>query len=151
MRIERFNVANIIPLRAVLALAFIVLSSLQPGLFADANATGFHADNGITLSADTHDDHAADAGQNGHAAAVAADEVDHHSSSSAVAAGEADHRSSSTADNTGCEVHCVPLHGVAADCSPVLLPSVGCVPEVAVEVLQPAEHVEFVRPPRSLT
>lgn len=137
MTIGRFKVASIVPIRAVLALAFVVLSSLQPGLFANANATGFHADNGITLSADVNDHHSADAGHRGHADVLVID--------------EAEHSDSTTADDAGCEVHCAPLHGVPAQYSPVLPTSAGCIPQVEVDVLQPGEHAEFIRPPRSLT
>jgi hypothetical protein len=132
----RIKVANIMPLRAAFALAFVVLSSLQPGLFANANATGFHADNGITLSAGSPDhQHAAHRGHHDHADAVAADKSGHHSSGS-----ESD---------TSCEVHCAPIHCVPADWSPVFPPSVGCAPETTLAVLQPREPVELKRPPRA--
>jgi hypothetical protein len=137
MGVGRIKLAIAMPLRAAFALAFIVLSSLQPGLFANANATGFHADNGITLSADVPDHHSVDGGHDGHAEAVAPDAADHHGSSSA--------------NDTSCEVHCAPIHGFPAAYQPVLQASVGCRPEVAVAVLQPSAHAEFIRPPRSLT
>jgi hypothetical protein len=137
MRIGRFEVANIRPIRAAFVFAFIVLSSLQPGLFANANATGFHADNGITLSADGPDHHHVAEGGDGHSEAVAADNADHHGSSSA--------------NDTSCEVHCAPLHCFPAAYAPVLQSSVGCRPEIALAVLLPGEHAEFIRPPRSLT
>jgi hypothetical protein len=133
MGIGRIEFAQILPLRAVLVLAFIVLSSLQPGLFANANATGFHADNGMTLSTQVHD-HAADAGHGDHAKAAADDQNDHHGSN---------------AKDASCEVHCAPIHGFPAGYSAVFSPSVGCTPEAMLAVLQPGEPAELKRPPRT--
>jgi hypothetical protein len=134
MGIRRIKLAQILPLRAVLALAFIVLSSLQPGLFASANATGFHADNGIALSVQIRDHHATHTGHGDHAKSVADEQVDHHGSK---------------AKDASCEVHCVPIHGVPASCADVFPPSVGCVPEETQLVLQPGEPAELKRPPRT--
>jgi hypothetical protein len=132
MRIGRFQLAQFPPLRAVVALAFVVLSSLQPGLFGNANATGFHGSHGKVFSVQIRDHHASHAG---HHHAKAADE-------------QADQHDSNLKD-AGCEVHCAPIHGVPAGCSPVLPPSNGCVPEATLMVLQPGEPVELKRPPRT--
>jgi hypothetical protein len=137
MRIPRLKLARIVPLNAVFALVYVLLSSVQPGLFASANATGFHADNGIALSSEVRDDRAAE-------------DTKHDVHSDAVADSEAaDHHGSSANDNTSCEVHCAPIHCVAVDHSGVFPPSIGCPPEINLVVLQPGDPAELKRPPRA--
>jgi hypothetical protein len=135
---RRIKLAITVPLRAALAFAFIVLSSFQPGLFAIANATGFHDhDAAVSAAVPGHDHHAVEGGHDGHAGMVAGDKADHHGSIGP--------------NDTSCEVHCAPINGVPAEYQPVLQGSVGCRPDVAVAVLQPGEHTKFIRPPRPLT
>jgi hypothetical protein len=137
MRIPRLKLARVVPLRAVLALVFVIVSSVQPALFASANVAGVRADNGIQLSSELRDDRAVD-------------ETKHGAHSDAVADNEAaDHHGSSTNNNTGCEVHCAPIHCVPVDHSGVFPPSIGCAPEINLVVLQPAEPAELKRPPRA--
>jgi hypothetical protein len=131
MSIRPNTLARSAPLRVALLFVFVILSAVHPGLFATANATGFHADNGITSAADS-DHHSADAG---HA----------HPPKAAV---EKASDNDSGVDETSCEVHCAPLHGVPADCVPIFPPFVGCAPEATHAVLQSGEPAELKRPPR---
>jgi hypothetical protein len=133
MRLGRFKLAQFLPLRAALVLVFIVLSSVQPGLFATANATGFHADSGMMLSLDGHDHQSKD-GQHDHHGKVVAD---------------ADDDSPGTNSSASCQVHCAPIQGFPADYSPVFPPFAGCAPEMALVVFQPGEPAELNRPPRA--
>jgi hypothetical protein len=134
MTLGRFKLAQFAPLRAALALVFIVLSSVQPGLFATANATGLHADNGMMLSSQDRDHQTGD-GQH-----------DHHDQ--AVADTEADDDDPGTSTNASCEVHCAPIHGFPADFSPVFPAFAACPPEMALVAFQPGDLAELKRPPR---
>jgi hypothetical protein len=136
MRIPRLKLARVVPLNAVFALVFVLLSCVQPGLFASANATGFHADNGIALSSELRDHHAVDAKHGSHSEALQGDEA-------------TDHHGSSTKNDASCEVHCAPIHCVPVDHSGVFPPSIGCPPEINLVVLQPGEPAELNRPPRA--
>jgi hypothetical protein len=97
----RISIFGNIPLRAVLAVVFLVMSALQPGLFATANATGFHSDAGMNLPAEHHSH---ETGGHDHGAAVGDTDMSEH-----------DHGSKDSSEKS-CEVHCAPAYAVPVDC-----------------------------------
>lgn len=123
--------------KALLAALFLVLSSLQPGLFAAANATGFHADGGMALSVEQPASH--EAGHAGHSAAAA----DHDQQAQK-------YHHSEGAKNKSCEIHCAPILAVPVDCPVLGEPSARCFVPALASPLPLGEYAEFIQPPRSL-
>lgn len=111
-------------LRAVFALVFVCLSSLQPALFTPALATTPHVMTEM------------DAGEHAHPAATA-------DSDAAV-----DHHGDRTAADKSCEVHCAPAHALPVDCPALALP-LRCVPDLPdTMALVDGLAAEFIKPPR---
>lgn len=135
-KLGRISILGNIPLRAVLAVVFLVMSTLQPGLFATANAMGFHSDTGMNLSAqdDSHE-------MDGHDHGVAADDVD---------MSEHDHGSKNSSEKS-CEVHCAPAHAVPVDCPELPRVVSRCFAAVVTEASAGGEYTAHIRPPRHLS
>jgi hypothetical protein len=119
----------------MLAVVFLVMSALQPGLFATANATGFHGDAGMNLRAEAP---AHDMGGHDHGAmADDADMPNHH------------HGSKKSAGKS-CEVHCAPAHAVPVDCPEIEHVVSRCFATVLAVALPLGEYAALIRPPRHL-
>ncbi|RWO02279.1 hypothetical protein [Mesorhizobium sp.] len=121
----------------MLAVVFLVMSALQPGLFAAANATGFHAgadlQAGVDLQAETP---AHDMGHHG-ATADDADTSEHH------------HGDKQSSDKR-CEVHCAPAHAVPVDCPDLEHVVSRCFAPVVAVTLPLGEYTALIRPPKHL-
>ncbi|RWK56870.1 hypothetical protein [Mesorhizobium sp.] len=120
-----------IPLRAMLAVVFLVMSTLQPGLFATANATGFHA--GVHVKAETP---AHDMGHHG----ATADDTD---------TSEHRHGDKQSSDKT-CEVHCAPAHAVPVECPDLEHVVSRCFASVVAATLPLGEYAALIRPPKNI-
>lgn len=135
----RISIAGIAPLRAVLAVVFLVMSSLQPGLFATANATGFHSDSGVILQVEeSAHDTGGHVGDHEDAAAAAETDVDEKHSGGEKSADES------------CEVHCAPAHAVPVDCPDLDRAVSRCFAPVVAEASAGGEYTAHIRPPRHL-
>lgn len=132
----RISILGNIPLRAVLAVVFLAMTALQPGLFATANATGFHSDAGMILPAEEHSHEAG-----GHAHGATADDVD---------TSEHDHDTKHSSDKS-CEVHCAPAHAVPVDCPHLERVVSRCFAAVVTETSAGGEYTAHIRPPRHLS
>jgi hypothetical protein len=132
----RISIFGNMPLRAVLAVVFLVMSALQPGLFATANATGFHSDAGMNLPAD---DHSHEMGGHDHGGAVDDTDVSEH-----------DHGSKDSSEKS-CEVHCAPAFAVPVDCPDLERVVSRCFAPVTAAVLPLGEYTAHIRPPRHLS
>ena len=135
-KLGRISILGTMPLRAVLAVVLLVMSALQPGLFATANATGFHSDAGMKLAVQ---DHSHEMG--GHEHGAVADDVD---------MSEHDHGTKNSGEKS-CEVHCAPAYAVPVDCPD--LPSVvsRCFAAIVAEASAGGEYTAHIRPPRHLS
>lgn len=131
---------------ALFAALFFVLSSLQPGLFATANATGFHADGGMALSVQGSPAQADDAGHAGHGS----DHASHGAAADDDGQGAQHHHKSQDAKNKSCEIHCAPVFAVPVECQILESPSVRCFAPVVAARLPLDDYAEFIHPPRSL-
>jgi hypothetical protein len=128
------------PLRAMLAVVFLVMSALQPGLFANANAVGLHSGAGLSFGIENpvHDagDH-----RHGHVHGASVDDQGKKGS----------HHGSKTSADKGCEVHCAPAHAVPVEC-PEIAPVVSrCFPPAVATILPLGEYAALIRPPRHLS
>ncbi|RWH71721.1 MAG: hypothetical protein EOQ86_05405 [Mesorhizobium sp.] len=132
----RISIVGNMPLRAILAVVFLVMSALQPGLFATANATGFHSDAGMNLPAEEHS-HDID----GHDHGVASDDID---------VSEHDHGTKNSSDKS-CEVHCAPVHAVPVDCPDLPRVVSRCFAAVVTQASAGGEYTAHIRPPRHLS
>jgi hypothetical protein len=139
----KFSIAGTAPLRAVLAVVFLLMSTLQPGLFATASAKGVHGDKATAIL--FHEEAASNGHghDHGHEAAISpalSDQPDKKTNH---------HGGNNTADKS-CEVHCAPSHAV-----PVYYPNIECqvarcFATVTASILPLGEYAELRRPPRSL-
>lgn len=130
-------------LRAALALVFLLMSALQPGLFASAKASGFHGDSRMSLQAKEP---------------VTQVEAHHHayddSSAADVAESEADekmhHHDSKTLSDQSCEAHCAPANAIPVSC-PEIERTVtrGLLPEIRDAAISLGEYNTPIRPPRT--
>lgn len=135
----RISILGSIPLRAMLAVIFLVMSAVQPGLFANANAVGLHGDGGLSpgIENPVHDD--SDHGH-GHVHDASVDDEGQKGS----------HHGSGTSADKGCEVHCAPAHAVPVAC-PEIAPVVSrCFPPAAATTLPFGEYAALIRPPQNL-
>ena len=134
----QITIAGIARLRAVLAVMFLVMSSLQPGLFASANATGFHGDSAATLQVEkSHHD---SGGHVGHHNIAAEQDVDEK-----YPDGE-----KSAADDGDCEVHCAPAHAVPVDCPAIGRAASRCFAVSVATVLPLGSYSTLIRPPKHI-
>ncbi|MEP9389960.1 hypothetical protein [Mesorhizobium sp. KR9-304] len=119
----------------MLAIVFLVMSALQPGLFATASASGFHSDAGMDLPAE---DHSHEMG--GHDHGAAADDVD-----------MSGHDHGTNSSEKSCEVHCAPANAVPVDCPDLERVVSRCFAAVVAEVSAGGEYTAHIRPPRPLS
>ncbi|MER8583098.1 hypothetical protein NKG95_31115 [Mesorhizobium sp. M1423] len=133
--VGRISILGNIPLRAILAVVFLVMSALQPGLFATANATGFHSDAGMNLPAE---DHSHEMGGHNHGAAADDSDMSEH-----------DHGTKNSSDKT-CEVHCAPAHAVPVECPDLEHVVSRCFASVVAVTLPLGEYTALIRPPKHL-
>ncbi|RWC00244.1 MAG: hypothetical protein EOQ57_16655 [Mesorhizobium sp.] len=135
-RLGQITIAGIAQLRAVIAVVFLVLSSLQPSLFASANASGFHGDYGATLLVEkSHHDNAGHAGD--HGSAVESDADEKHSDGEKSAGDD-------------CEVHCAPAHAVPVECPGIVGGASRCFAVSVVTVLPLGAYSTLIRPPKHI-
>jgi hypothetical protein len=132
-KLGRISIARIVPLRAVLAVVFLVMSALQPGLFATANATGFHSDAAMNLPAE---DHSHEMGGHNHGAAVDDSDMSEH-----------DHGTKNSNEES-CEVHCAPAHAVPVECPDLPRVVSRCFAAVVADASAGGEYTAHIRPPR---
>ncbi|QND64659.1 hypothetical protein HB777_12685 [Mesorhizobium loti] len=132
----RISIARIASLRAMLAVVFLVMSSLQPGLFASANTAGVHSDSGATLQVEkSHHDSGSDVGDHN-----IADESD-------VDEKHPDGEKSASDD---CEVHCAPAHAVPVDCPGINRTASRCFAVIVATVLPLGAYSTLIRPPKHI-
>ena len=132
----QISIARIASLRAMLAVVFLVMSSLQPGLFASANAAGFHRDSGATLQVEkSHHDSGGHVGDH-NTAADAAEDVDEK------------HPDGEKSANDDCEVHCAPAHAVPVDCPDISRSASRCFAVTVATVLPLGAYSTLIRPPK---
>ncbi|RWA75381.1 MAG: hypothetical protein EOQ28_09805 [Mesorhizobium sp.] len=132
----QITIAGIAQLRVMLAVVFLVLSCLQPGLFASANASGFHGDYEATLLVEkSHHDSA------GH--------VGDHSS---TAESDADEKRPDGEKSAGddCEVHCAPAHAVPVECPQIVGAASRCFAVSVATVLPLGAYSTLIRPPKHI-
>lgn len=121
-------------LRAVLAFAFLFMSCLQPGMFAGANATGFHGE-----ASAASDDPESIQETNGHEA--------HHAASSEDGK---QHPHGSDGFDKSCEVHCAPCQAVPVGCPDIERVVARCFAPVEAAVFPYGEYATLIRPPEHL-
>lgn len=130
---------GIAPLKAVLAIVFLLMSAFQPGLFATANATGFHGDTGMTLSID---EPAQDASGHVHGR--------HDKADASQSSSKPHHDGGKNSGDKSCEVHCAPAQAVPVDCPVFGHARASCFEVLSAAVLPLGEYAELIRPPRHL-
>ena len=135
----RISTAGATRFRAVMAFVFLLMTVVQPGLLAQANA-GFLTEAQLSLGAENpmHSDSLHDHGQ--------ADE----------ASGDHDHKKaaqdgSEDASDEDCEVHCAPIHAVPVECPAISSAATRCFAPLAATILPLGEYAELIRPPRTLS
>jgi hypothetical protein len=133
----RISIVENMRLRAMLAVVFLVMSALQPGLFAGANAAALHGDAGLSLGIEDTVQDASDH-PHGHVHEASVDDEGQKGSH---------HGSKSSADK-GCEVHCAPAHAVPVEC-PDIAPVVSrCFAPAVATILPLGEYAALIRPPK---
>ena len=147
--LSRMSIVRLAPLRVMLAITFLIMSALQPGLFATADATGFHSDGGVNLRAEaptpvagTHDHgaevHGMAMGGHDHAATALNGDVGGHDDGN------------KNSSEKSCEVHCAPAHAVLVDCPDITRVVSHCFVAVDPEASSGGEYTAHTRPPRHL-
>ncbi|WP_192360588.1 hypothetical protein [Mesorhizobium mediterraneum] len=129
--VGRISILGNIPLRAMLAVVFLVMSALQPGLFATANATGFHA--GVDLQAE-----------------IPAHDMGHHGATADDADTSEHHHGDKQSSDKSCEVHCAPANAVPVDCPDLEHVVSRCFASVVAVTLPLGEYTALIRPPKHL-
>jgi hypothetical protein len=130
----RISILGNVRLRAMIAVVFLLMSALQPGLFATANATGFHSDAGINLAAEEHSHEISGP------KSAAADDMDMSGH---------DHGTKNSSEKS-CDVHCAPAHAVPVDCPDLERAVSRCFATVATEASAGGDYTAHIRPPRHL-
>lgn len=132
------RLARISWLRVALALMFLVMASLQPGMVAMAKSA-MHPGSAAYLVAssdvnlDAGDDH-----EHGSEAATSDDE----------ARGGSHHGNGKTAD-VCCDTHCAPSHAIPVGFPPFPQPCSGVLALEVDAAVMPGETADFIRPPRT--
>lgn len=140
-RLGRTPVIGIAPLRAVLAVVFLLLSALQPGLFA--TAAGFHADSAGTLAVEDAVQEAADSHVHEHVSEATTAE------SASADTGPQVHNGGGTPADKSCEVHCAPAHAVLVACPGIERVPARCFAPAATEAVLSEVYSTLIRPPRT--
>lgn len=139
LKFGKISIAGGPSLRAVLAIVFLLMSALQPGLFTNASAAGFHGNAGMSIDIETAGDDAR-GHDHGHVDETSVDGEGQRGS----------HHGSKTSADKGCEVHCAPAHAVPVAC-PDIEPLVArCFPPIVATILPLGEYAALIRPPRHL-
>ena len=125
-------------LRVAFALAFVVLSCLQPGLFAVANATGLHNTAAAKVAQTEHAHHRA-----------VSTSHDGHLSSEVMDGETLDHNGVAQPVDKSCEVHCAPAQAMPVDCPPLPHPSGRCFQSSERTALRDGLVHELTQPPRT--
>ena len=132
----QITIAGIAQVRVILAVVFLVMSSLQPGLFAGANATGFHSDSAATVQVEkSHHDSGGHVGDHNIAAEKDVDEK---------------HPDGEKSANDDCEVHCAPAHAVPVDCPDISRTASRCFAVTVTTVLPLGAYSTLIRPPKHI-
>ena len=119
--------------RALFAVAMLVVASLQPGMVAMAKSA-MHPAQTETLQIEDHD----------HDAAHGDHVVEQPSS-----ANDASHHGATTTADLCCDMHCMPATGVPPCWSDLAHPPAGAFGRVASGALTPGETHGLIRPPRT--
>ena len=119
--------------RALFAVAMLVVASLQPGMVAMAKSA-MHPAQTETLQIEDHDH---DAAHGDHA-------VEQPSS-----ANDSSHHGATTTADLCCDMHCMPATGVPPCWSDLAHPPAGAFGRVASGALTPGETHGLIRPPRT--
>lgn len=131
---------------ALFAALYLILSSLQPGLFTAVNAGGFLADGAMAMTMqqpaalDSGADHAGHGVQHAKHEASKGDsqnDAEHH------------HKPADT-NNKSCEIHCAPVLAVPVECPGLKRPLERCFAPVVAKRLPLDNYAEFIRPPETL-
>lgn len=130
------SIAKVRLLRAALLVAFAALISLQPGLFAIANASATHAQTVAGPVVKGHDHHAASSIEHAHDAQMENGAV-------------VDHHGVRKASGKSCQVHCAPAAALLVEYSPLPAPEPTSHATPALVVLTDGDAVEFIEPPRT--
>ncbi|MER9330953.1 hypothetical protein [Mesorhizobium sp. M0488] len=132
--VGRIAILGSVPLRTLLAVVFLVMSALQPGLFATANATGFHASADLQAETPAH-------GMGHHGATANDTDRSEHQH------GDKQSADKQSADKS-CEVHCAPANAVPVDCPELEHVVSRCFAPVIAVTLPLGEYKALIRPPR---
>lgn len=127
--------ASAILLRLALAVALVVVSSLQPVLFVSAGGK-HHETAALVLVTDAGSGHHADAHRKHHVST----ETDRHST---------DQTHLKRFSDKSCEIHCAPVTALPVDCPAFGRAPGACHGTVAVAVLLGNAYGDFARPPRT--
>ena len=127
--------ASAILLRLALAVALVVVSSLQPVLFVSAGGK-HHETAAPVVVTDAGSGHHADAHRKHHVST----ETERHS---------ADHAHQKRFSDKSCEIHCAPVTALPVDCPAFGRAPGACHGTVAVAVLLGNAYGDFARPPRT--
>jgi hypothetical protein len=139
---SRTSIAGVAPLQALFAIVFLLMTALQPGLFATANATGFHTDAGITLRTEKPVRDVA-----GHVCCYA----DQASAADTVSDDAIVHQyGDKTPSDKSCEVHCAPAYAVPVDSLDIEVFITRCFAPSISDASSGGEYTAFVRPPKHL-
>jgi hypothetical protein len=139
----KFSIAGIASLRAVLAVVFLLMSTLQPGLFATASAKGLHGHKGIVIASQEEVVSSGHGHDHGHEAAIApalSDQAD----------GKTKHHGGKNTADKSCEVHCAPSHAVPVYCPDIRREMARCFATVTASTLPLGAYAGLRRPPRNL-
>ncbi|MVA97991.1 hypothetical protein GN330_12125 [Nitratireductor sp. CAU 1489] len=129
------------PLRLALAFLFLLLTSVQPGLFSMASAKGLTA----TMPAEVTQVHTS------HAVADHAHEGGHHAGvDSGHAQSKVQHHKGGKFAGGGCEVHCAPVTAVPVDCPFPQWPASSGHGAICIVALVDGETSVLAKPPRYL-
>ena len=127
--------ASAILLRLALAVVLVVVSSLQPALFASAGGK-HHETAALVLVIEAGSGDHADAHRKHHAST----ETERHS---------ADHAHQKRFSDKSCEIHCAPVTALPVDCPAFGRAPGACHGTVAIAVLLGNAYGDLARPPRT--
>ncbi|PSM19858.1 hypothetical protein C7T96_01955 [Nitratireductor sp. StC3] len=128
------------PLRLALAILFLALTSVQPGLFSLASAKGLAVKPAEVAQ-----------GHTPHAVADHAHEDGHHAGpDTGHAQSKVQHHKSGKFSDGGCEVHCAPVTAVPVDCPFPQWPASSGHGAICIVALVDGETSVLAKPPRYL-
>jgi len=143
LRVAAYLAVGRVPLRALLAVLFLLMSALQPGLYATANATGLHGNGGMNLRVEKQVQDTRDHDHHDHGdAAAGSDMKGHH--------GAKGHHDGKKSAEKSCEVHCAPGQAVPVECPDIEPVLARCFALATAATLPLGEYTALIRPPRQL-